>query len=97
MAKEGEPILSIANGTVIFSSWTDDTGYVIGIQHSDDITSFYKHNSVILKNVGDVVFAGDVIAMIGGSGKLASGPHLHFEIWHKGQSLNPEHYISFEK
>lgn len=97
VAKEGEPILSIANGTVIFSSWTDETGYVIGIQHSDNITSFYKHNSVILKNVGDVVFAGDVIAIIGDSGKLTSGPHLHFEIWHKGQALNPEHYISFEK
>lgn len=97
VAKEGEPILAIANGTVIFSSWTDDTGYVIGIQHSDNITSFYKHNSVILKNVGDVVFAGDAIAIIGNSGKLTSGPHLHFEIWHNGQALNPEHYISFEK
>ena len=97
VANEGEPILAMANGTVIFSSWTDETGYVIAIQHSDNITSFYKHNSVILKNIGDVVFAGDVIAVIGNTGNLSSGPHLHFEIWHNGQALDPEHYISFDK
>ena len=97
VAKEGEPILCIADGSVIFSSWTDEYGYVVGIQHSGNITSFYKHNSVILKEIGDFVKAGDVIAIIGNSGKLTSGPHLHFEIWQNGVALDPEHYISFEK
>lgn len=97
VAKDGEPILAMAKGTIIFSSWTEGTGYVIGIQHSHNIISFYKHNSVILKNVGDVVFAGDVIAIIGNTGEFTSGPHLHFEIWHNGEALNPENYISFEK
>lgn len=97
VAKEGEPILSIADGTVIFSSWTDDTGFVIAVQHEGNITSFYKHNSIILKKVGDLVQAGDAIAIIGNSGKISSGPHLHFEMWYKGEAINPEHYISFEK
>lgn len=97
VAKAGEPILSIADGTVIFSSWTDDTGFVIGVQHEGNITSLYKHNSIILKKVGDLVQAGDAIAIIGNSGKITSGPHLHFEMWHQGEAINPEHYISFEK
>lgn len=97
VAKEGEPILCIADGTVIFASWTEEAGYVIAVQHRNDITSFYKHNSVVLKNVGDMVLAGEAIAIIGNSGKHTSGPHLHFEIWHKGQALNPENYISFDK
>lgn len=97
VAKDGEPILCIADGTVIFSSWTEETGYVIAVQHRNDITSFYKHNSVVLRNVGDMVMAGEAIAIIGNSGKHTSGPHLHFEIWHKGQALNPENYISFDK
>ena len=97
VAKKDEPILSIADGTVIFSSWTDETGYVLGIQHVGNITSLYKHNSVILKNVGDIVKAGDAVAIIGNSGELTSGPHLHFEMWLNGEAINPQHYISFEK
>ena len=95
VAKEKTRISSVLDGTVIISHWAYETGYVIGIQHKNDYISFYKHNSVLLKSVGDYVNAGDHIAIIGNSGELSSGPHLHFELWHEGIPVNPENYISF--
>jgi len=95
VAKEKSRISTVLDGTVVISHWAYETGYVIGIQHNNDYLSFYKHNSVLLKSVGDYVSAGDHIAIIGNSGELSSGPHLHFELWHKGAPVNPENYISF--
>ena len=95
VAKEKSRISSVLEGTVIISHWAYETGNVIGVQHKNDYLSFYKHNSVLLKSVGDYVNAGDHIAIIGNSGELSSGPHLHFELWHKGVPVNPENYISF--
>jgi len=95
VAKEKSRISSVLDGTVVISHWAYETGYVIGIQHSNDYISFYKHNSFLLKSVGDYVNAGDHIAIIGNTGELSSGPHLHFELWHKGAPVNPENYISF--
>ena len=95
VAKEKSRISSVLEGTVVISHWAYETGYVIGIQHKNGYLSFYKHNSVLLKSVGDYVNAGDHIAIIGNSGELSSGPHLHFELWHKGIPVNPENYISF--
>ena len=95
VAKEKSRISSVLDGTVVISHWAYETGYVIGVQHNNDYLSFYKHNSVLLKSVGDYVNAGDHIAIIGNSGELSSGPHLHFELWHKGIPVNPENYISF--
>ena len=95
VAKDKSRISSVLSGTVIISHWTSETGYVIVIQHKNDYISLYKHNSLLLKEVGDFVNAGDHIAVIGNSGELSSGPHLHFELWHKGAPVNPEDYISF--
>jgi len=95
VAKEKSRISSVLEGTVIISHWAYETGYVIGVQHKNDYLSFYKHNSVLLKSVGDYVNAGDHIAIIGNSGEFSSGPHLHFELWHKGFPVNPKNYISF--
>ncbi len=95
VAKEASRISSVLDGTVIVSHWTSATGYVIAIQHKNDYVSLYKHNSLLLKDVGDFVSAGDHIAVIGNSGELSSGPHLHFELWYKGTPVNPENYISF--
>ena len=92
---KNEPVKAVLDGTVVFSSFTTDAGYVIQIQHSNNLISVYKHNSVVLKKVGDVVKAGDSIAIIGNSGELTDGPHLHFELWQKGQAVNPEDYIVF--
>ena len=88
-------ISSVLDGTVIVSTWTAETGYIIVIQHQKNFISIYKHNSILLKSVGDFVKAGDHIAVIGNSGELTSGPHLHFELWHNGEPVDPENYISF--
>ena len=95
VSTEGSIINSIADGVVVINNWTKETGFVVGIQHSDGFLSFYKHNSKILKNVGDFVKIGEGIAIIGNSGELSSGPHLHFELWKNGESINPENYIIF--
>ncbi len=83
------------NGTIIMSTWTLETGYVIHIQHDNNLISVYKHNAALLKEAGNNVKAGDAIAIIGNSGELSTGPHLHFELWHNGEPLDPENYIIF--
>ncbi|MGQ8337217.1 M23 family metallopeptidase [Sunxiuqinia sp. A32] len=88
-------ISSVLDGTVIFSGYTINTGQVIYVQHSNDLVSVYKHNSELLKTTGDQVKAGEAIALMGNSGELTTGPHLHFELWHKGIALDPEKYIDF--
>jgi murein DD-endopeptidase MepM/ murein hydrolase activator NlpD len=96
VSTENEPIKSTLDGIVVFSGWMAETGYVLAIQHSNNLLSIYKHNSVLLKQQGDYVKAGDVIAIIGNTGELSTGPHLHFEIWYNGLPLNPEDYIVFQ-
>lgn len=96
VAKENEPVKTIADGTVILSTWTLDTGYIIGIQHSNELISIYKHNSVLLREIGDVVRGGEIISIIGNTGELTSGQHLHFELWYKGSPLNPQEFITFD-
>ncbi|NPA68258.1 MAG: M23 family metallopeptidase, partial [Chlorobi bacterium] len=71
------------------------TGYIIGIQHNFNFISFYKHNSVLLKKVGDRIITGESVAIAGNSGENTTGPHLHFELWHNGTPVNPEDYITF--
>jgi murein DD-endopeptidase MepM/ murein hydrolase activator NlpD len=88
-------ICTVLEGTVIFSGWTLETGYVMYIQHDADLVSVYKHNAELLKTTGDKVKAGEAVAIIGNSGALTTGPHLHFELWHRGNAINPEQYIDF--
>ena len=95
VSKQNEAVKSVLDGTVIFSNWTLETGYVIAVQHSRNIVSLYKHNSAILKKVGDYVRAGDPIAIVGETGELATGPHLHFELWSDGNPVDPKEYITF--
>lgn len=90
-----EPILSVLDGTVIMAGWTLEAGYVVMIQHSNNIISIYKHNSQLLKKMGDRVSAGEPIAIIGNTGEYTTGPHLHFELWHQGKPLNARDYIVF--
>ncbi|MEI7490124.1 MAG: M23 family metallopeptidase [Bacteroidota bacterium] len=95
VAKQNEAIKSVLDGTVIFANWTLETGYVVVIQHSQNIVSVYKHNSAILTKTGDYVYAGEPIAIIGETGEYSTGPHLHFELWYEGKPVNPKDYISF--
>ncbi|MEI6436326.1 MAG: M23 family metallopeptidase [Bacteroidota bacterium] len=95
VSKQNEAVKAVLNGTVLLSSWTLETGYVIIIQHSQNIVSVYKHNSAILKKTGDYIRAGEPIAIVGETGELVTGPHLHFELWNEGNALNPKDYITF--
>ena len=96
-ASNNQIIKSTLDGTVIFSSWTPEYGYTIGIQHENNYFSAYKHNATLLKKEGDYVKAGEAIAILGESGELTTGPHLHFELWHNGIAQDPQQYINFEK
>jgi len=95
VSKANEPVKCIADGTVIFSSWTQDSGYVIMVQHRGNLISSYKHNAQLLKKVGTFVNGGEIISIVGNSGELTNGPHLHFELWYNGNSLNPEEFVTF--
>ena len=88
-------VMSVLDGTVISAGWSDDDGYTIRIQHEGDVISVYKHNQKLMKKTGDKVTAGMPIAIVGNTGRLSSGDHLHFELWHKGEAVDPTKYISF--
>jgi len=89
-------VSAVLDGTVVFTGWTMETGFVIEVQHPNNIISVYKHNASLLKETGDLVRAGDTISVVGDSGeRYTSGPHLHFEIWYKGSPLDPEKHILF--
>jgi murein DD-endopeptidase MepM/ murein hydrolase activator NlpD len=94
-ANPGESVLATLDGTVILSTYTAETGYLIEVQHNQDFVSVYKHCGSLLKREGDTVKGGEAIALVGNSGQLTTGPHLHFELWHKGRAVNPELYIVF--
>jgi murein DD-endopeptidase MepM/ murein hydrolase activator NlpD len=95
VAARDQVIKSVQDGTVIFSGWTVETGYVIAIQHPGNVISVYKHNSVLLKKEGNIVHAGETVAIIGETGELSTGPHLHLELWINGIPVNPVDYIIF--
>lgn len=95
VAKKDALIKSTLDGTIIYSGFTPSEGYILQIQHDNNLISIYKHNSSILKKMGDKVKSGEAIAIIGNTGELSKGPHLHFELWHNGLPINPEEFIVF--
>lgn len=95
LAPKDTPIQAARDGIVFISEFTSSNGNVVGIQHDNDVITFYKHNSKLLKQVGDQVRAGEAIAIIGNTGTLSTGPHLHFELWHKGRVVDPTGFLSF--
>lgn len=96
VTKPAEAVKACLAGTVTLASWTTDAGHVLQLQHTNGLTSAYKHNSVLLKKVGDRVKAGEAVAIVGNSGENTSGPHLHFELWHNGEPVDPKAYMVFE-
>ncbi|NND34540.1 MAG: peptidoglycan DD-metalloendopeptidase family protein [Saprospiraceae bacterium] len=95
-APANTPVKAVLSGHIIFSGWNLETGNTIGIQHDQNLISFYKHNSSLLKKEGAFVKAGEAVAIIGNTGTLSSGPHLHFELWLAGKPVNPTNYINFQ-
>jgi len=94
-APANSAVSAVLDGTVIISTWTEETGYTIQVQHDNDLISIYKHNSKLLKKSGEKVKAGTAIALVGDTGTLSNGNHLHFELWHKGVPIDPRKYIKF--
>ena len=90
------PVKATADGTVIFAEWTAETGFVMIIEHRDNLISVYKHNASLAKEQGELVKAGEVIATAGNTGELSTGPHLHFELWSEGYPINPTNFIDFD-
>lgn len=88
-------VCATLDGTVMYSVYTDASGHTMAIQHDGNIVSIYAHNEKLLKKVGDKVKAGTPIALVGSSTSLTAGDHLHFELWYKGDQVNPTDYISF--
>ena len=89
------PIRAALDGHVVEAAWTQETGNVIAVQHAGELLSLYKHNSALLKRVGDPVRAGEAIAVIGNTGERTDGPHLHFELWYRGRAVDPVAFVSF--
>ncbi len=94
-AQAGSVVKATLDGTVISDGWSEEAGYTIQIQHEGDIISIYKHNEKLLKKTGDKVTAGSPIALVGNTGTLSTGEHLHFELWYKGEAVDPARYINF--
>lgn len=94
-SQKGEVVKAIQQGTVIYSAWNPKTGYTLIVQHANDFLSVYEHNAVLLKKEGTFVQPGDAVALVGNTGELTSGPHLHFELWNRGVALDPQKYIRF--
>jgi murein DD-endopeptidase MepM/ murein hydrolase activator NlpD len=94
-APSGSVVKATLDGTVIYAGWSEEAGYTIQLQHDGDIISIYKHNEKLLKTTGDKVSAGSPIALVGNTGNLSTGDHLHFELWHKGETVDPTKYINF--
>jgi lipoprotein NlpD len=90
-----ESVLATLGGVVVYTGYDPRYGNVIGLQHKNGFVSIYKHNELLLKEMGDQVVAGEAIALTGNTGDLSTGPHLHFELWYKGSPMNPEEYIAF--
>lgn len=95
VSKENELIKATLDGTVTFTGFTSEDGYVIQLQHSNNLTSIYKHNSNLSKKVGDFIKAGEPIGVIGNTGENSKGTHLHFELWYNGFAINPQDYVVF--
>ena len=87
-------VSSVLDGTVVYTGWSEETGHTIEVQHDGNIISIYKHNEKLLKKTGDRIKAGTPIALAGNSGALTTGDHLHFELWYKGEAVDPMKYIS---
>ncbi|MEZ4910659.1 MAG: M23 family metallopeptidase [Saprospiraceae bacterium] len=95
MSSKDAPVSAIMDGIVINADMSFQTGNSIYIQHPKNVVSVYKHNSALLVKTGDIVKTGQAIAIIGNSGEMSTGPHLHFEMWYDGRVVNPENYINF--
>jgi murein DD-endopeptidase MepM/ murein hydrolase activator NlpD len=91
-AATGKPVLATASGKVSFADYDSTYGYMVIIEHENDVSTVYGHNSELLVATGKEVLVGGRIALSGNSG-ISSAPHLHYEIRENGKPVNPLKYI----
>jgi len=89
----GTHVIAPAEGRVVFADWSYDFGFMMIVNHAKGYSTVYKHNQSLVKTVGASVKRGEVIAFLGNTGVLSSGPHLHFELWKDGVPEDPELYL----
>lgn len=94
-APAGSMVMSVLDGTVVYTDWALESGYTLMIQHANDLLSIYKNNQKLLLKPGDAVKAGTPVAILASSSSLTKGDHLHFELWYKGEAVDPALYIKF--
>ncbi len=94
-APAGSMVMSVLDGTVVFTGWEQENGYVLAIQHSGDLISIYKHIEKLLRKSGDVIKAGTPLGMLASSSSLTKGDHLHFELWYEGAAIDPAQFVKF--
>jgi murein DD-endopeptidase MepM/ murein hydrolase activator NlpD len=95
VTREDETIKSTLDGTVVYTGFTAEDGNIVQVQHNNNLISIYKHCAAILKTRGDRVKSGEAIAVVGNTGEKSNGPHLHFELWYNGASVNPQEFVAF--
>ena len=95
-ASEGSPIQAVDDGTVLFSTYTVETGYTLVLQHRGERVSIYKHCASLLKTQGDLVAGGEAVGLVGNTGEWTSGPHLHFEWWVQGRAVDPRPWLGIQ-
>lgn len=91
--KEGSDIISVAGGVVTWAGERYGYGNLVEIDHGDGLTTRYGHCKTVKVSVGDVVQKGQVIALMGSTGR-STGPHVHFEVLSNGRSTDPVKYIA---
>jgi murein DD-endopeptidase MepM/ murein hydrolase activator NlpD len=95
VTKQDETIKTTLDGTIIFTGFSAKDGNIVEVQHNNNLVSIYKHCSVFLKQTGDRVKSGEVVAIVGNTGEKSNGPHLHFELWFNGSPINPQEFVAF--
>ena len=94
-APAGSMVMAVLDGTVVYTGWEEEDGYILAIQHSGDILTIYKHNEKLLRKAGEVVKAGTPVGVLASSNSLTKGDHLHFELWYEGVATDPAQFIKF--
>jgi murein DD-endopeptidase MepM/ murein hydrolase activator NlpD len=90
--KEGSNVISVAAGVVVYSGPRSGYGELVEINHGSGFTTLYGHHKKIHVKVGDIVKKGQVIGLMGSSGR-STGPHVHFEVYKNGRVVDPSSYI----
>lgn len=91
--KLGEPVVAVAAGIVTYAGKHGGYGNLVEINHGNGFVTRYGHNSKVKVAVGETVSKGQVVALMGSTGR-STGPHVHFEVWRYGKILNPIKYLS---